>query len=198
MRHKISLSTVVVTLGLTFSTSAAMADRATMLANTCAGCHGTNGVSTGPAIPTIAGMAEDTFTDAMNGYKDDEGGKNPTIMNRIAKAYSDEDIAAMAGFFSKQAFSAAKQDSDAAKVAEGKKIHKKSCEKCHEEGGSKDVDGSGILAGQWMPYLHYSMNDAVSGARTFPKKMTKRIKSVHEKGGDEAIAALLAYYASQK
>jgi cytochrome c553 len=28
-----------------------------MLANTCAGCHGTNGISTGPATPTISGMA---------------------------------------------------------------------------------------------------------------------------------------------
>lgn len=198
MRHKISLSTVVVALGLTFSATAATADRATMLSYTCAGCHGTNGVSTGPAIPTIAGMSEDTFTDAMVAYKDDEGGKNATMMNRIAKGYSDEDIAAMAGFFSKQAFSAAAQDSDAAKVAEGKKIHEKNCEKCHEEGGTKDVDGSGILAGQWMPYLHYSMNDAVSGARTFPKKMTKKLQGVHKDGGDEALAALLAYYASQK
>lgn len=198
MRHKLSLSTVVVALGLTFSTSAAMADRATMLSYTCAGCHGTNGVSSGPAIPSIAGMAEDTFTDSMNAFKDDEGGKNPTIMNRIAKGYSDEDIAAMAGFFSKQKFSAASQEADATKAAEGKKIHEKKCEKCHEEGGTKDVDGSSTLAGQWKPYLQYSLKDALSGERTFPKKMVKKLKSVHEDGGDAAIEALLEYYASQK
>lgn len=208
MRHKISLSTMFVALGLAFSASVAMAadekeaaasdGRATMLSYTCAGCHGTNGVSHGPAIPTIAGLSEDTFTDAMNGYKDDEGGKNPTIMDRIAKGYSDEDIAAMAGFFSKQTFVAADQAADATKAAEGQKIHEKECSKCHEEGGTVDVDGSGILAGQWKPYLHYSLNDAVSGARAFPKKMTKKVQAVHEAGGDDAISALLEYYASQK
>ena len=238
MRHKISLSTMFVAIGLTFSASVAFAadeapakeadakdtkaeapakeadakdakteaaapaaggeGRAAMLAYTCAGCHGTNGVSNGPAIPTIAGMAEDTFTDSMAAFKDEEGGKKPTIMNRIAKGYSDEDIAAMAGFFSKQKFVAAKQDADATKAAEGKKIHKKSCEKCHENGGKEDEDGSGILAGQWKPYLQYSLKDALSGDRTVPKKMAKKLKSVHEGKGDDAIEALLEYYASQQ
>ncbi len=218
MRHKISLSTMFVAIGLTFSASAVFAEdapakteeakteapaagndaRAAMLAYTCAGCHGTNGNSQGPAIPTIAGMAEDTFTDAMNAFKDPEGGKNATIMDRIAKGYSDEDIAAMASFFAKQKFVAAKQDFDAAKAESGKKIHEKSCEKCHEEGGTKDVDGSGILAGQWKPYLHYSLVDALNGDRAVPKKMAKKLKSVHEEKGDAAIAELIEYYASQQ
>jgi sulfide dehydrogenase cytochrome subunit len=34
---------------------------ATMLANTCAGCHGTNGSSVGPSSPTIAGISRDYF-----------------------------------------------------------------------------------------------------------------------------------------
>jgi len=172
--------------------------RATMLAYTCAGCHGTNGVSTGPAIPTIAGMAEDTFTDAMAAYKDKEGGKNATIMGRIAAAYSDEDITAMASFFSKQKFVAAKQDFDAAKAEAGKKIHETQCKKCHEEGGTKDIDGSSILAGQWKPYIHYTLTDVLSGDRTVGKKMAKKVKAAHADGGDDAIAALVEYYASQQ
>jgi sulfide dehydrogenase cytochrome subunit len=235
MGHKISLSTMFVAIGLTFSASIAMAAdeakadakeapaatakadakeapaaaakeapaaggdaRATMLAYTCAGCHGTNGVSTGPAIPTIAGMAEDTFTDAMVAYKDKEGGKNATIMGRIAAGYSDEDIAAMAGFFSKQKFVAAKQDFDAAKAEAGKKIHEAQCKKCHEEGGTKDIDGSSILAGQWKPYTHYTLTDVLSGDRTVGKKMAKKVKAAHAEGGDDAITALVEYYASQQ
>ena len=31
---------------------------ARMLANTCAGCHGTDGSSVGPASPTIAGISQ--------------------------------------------------------------------------------------------------------------------------------------------
>jgi len=235
MGHKISLSTMFVAIGLTFSASVAMAAdeakadakeapaaeakadakeaptakaaaapaasgdaRATMLAYTCAGCHGTNGVSTGPAIPTIAGMSEDTFTDAMAAYKDKEGGKNGTIMGRIAAGYSDDDVAAMAGFFAKQKFVAAKQDFDAAQAKVGKKIHDTQCKKCHEEGGTKDIDGSSILAGQWKPYIHYTLTDVLSGDRTAEKKMTKKVKAAHADGGDDAIAALVEYYASQQ
>jgi len=230
MGHKISLSTMFVAIGLTFSASIAMAAdeakadakeapaaeakadakeaptaaatggdaRATMLAYTCAGCHGTNGVSTGPAIPTIAGMAEDTFTDAMLAYKDKEGGKNATIMDRIAAGYSDDDIAAMAGFFSKQKFVAAKQDFDATKAEAGKKIHEVQCKKCHEEGGTKDIDGSSILAGQWKLYTHYTLTDVLSGDRTVGKKMAKKVKAAHADGGDDAITALVEYYASQQ
>ena len=228
MGHKISLSTMFVAIGLTFGTSVTMAAdeakadakeapateakteakadapaasgdaRATMLAYTCAGCHGTNGVSAGPAIPTIAGLTEDTFTDAMNAYKDKEGGKNGTIMGRIAAAYSDDDIAAMAGFFAKQTFVAAKQDFDASKAEAGKKLHESNCKKCHEEGGTKDIDGSSILAGQWKPYIHYTLTDVLSGDRSVGKKMAKKVKAVHADGGDDAIAALVEYYASQQ
>ncbi len=227
MGHKISLSTIFVAIGLTFSMSVAMAAdeakadakeapaaeakadakeapaaggdaRASMLANTCAGCHGTNGVSTGPAIPTIAGLGEETFTDAMNAYKDKDGGKNGTIMGRIAAGYSDEDIEAMAGFFAKQKFVPAKQEIDTAKAEAGKKLHEKNCKKCHEDGGASDVDGSSILAGQWKPYLNYTLKDVLSGDRTVGKKMLKKVKAVHGDGGDDAIAALVEYYASQQ
>jgi sulfide dehydrogenase cytochrome subunit len=41
---------------------------ATMLANTCAGCHGPDGASGGPATPTIAGLSTEYFVEVMNGY----------------------------------------------------------------------------------------------------------------------------------
>ncbi|MFY9974750.1 MAG: c-type cytochrome, partial [Chromatiaceae bacterium] len=40
---------------------------ARMLAETCAGCHGTDGTSVGPASPTIAGMNGEYFTELMQG-----------------------------------------------------------------------------------------------------------------------------------
>jgi sulfide dehydrogenase cytochrome subunit len=119
-------------------------------------------------------------------------------MGRIAAGYSDEDIAAMAGFFAKQKFVAAKQEIDTAKAEAGKKLHEKSCKKCHEDGGATDVDGSSILAGQWKPYLNYTLKDVLSGDRTVGKKMLKKVKAVHGDGGDDAIAALVEYYASQQ
>ena len=63
---------------------------ATMLADTCVGCHGPEGSSVGPAIPSIAGMSAEYFNTVMKEYKD--GTRYGTIMNRIAKGYSDEEI----------------------------------------------------------------------------------------------------------
>jgi len=68
---------------------------ASAMANTCAGCHGTNGQSVGPASPNLAGMSESYFIDSMMGFKALPKGKNhaedarpATIMQRIAKGYT--------------------------------------------------------------------------------------------------------------
>jgi sulfide dehydrogenase cytochrome subunit len=63
---------------------------------TCAGCHGTDGAG-GTAIPPLKGRDAEYLETAMMEYKAD---KRPgTIMPRIAKGYSDEDIKAVAAYF---------------------------------------------------------------------------------------------------
>lgn len=166
-----------------------------MLANTCAGCHGTNGSSVGPASPTIAAMDKEVFTDAMKAYKD--GSRAATIMDRIAKGYTDEQFAAMAEFFAAQKFVAADQKADAALAKKGAALHKKYCEKCHEDGGKSAADG-GILAGQWMTYMHYSMEDFMGGKRPMPKKMKTEVDKMTKAAGADGAAQLLNFYASQK
>jgi len=169
-----------------------------MLGNTCAGCHGTNGVSQGPATPTIAGISKDYFIDAMMAYKDAENPRASTIMTRIAKGYSDDEIKAMAGFFSGKAFVGHQQKSNAGLAKKGAKLHDKYCEKCHEDGGRSAEDDAGILAGQWTPYLHYTMEDFNSGAREMPKKMKKKMDAMVKAHGDAGQEQLLNYYGSQK
>lgn len=169
---------------------------AEMLSNTCAGCHGTYGASTGPAIPTIAGLSKEYFVEVMKAYQ--EGTAYSTIMGRIAKGYSEDEIKAMAGYFYDQPFVKAKQSFDEKLVKEGGKIHDKYCEKCHAEGGSSREDDSGIMAGQWTPYLKWTMSDFKDGRREMPKKMKKKVNDMLEKKGDAGLEALLAYYASQK
>ncbi|MCK5697263.1 MAG: c-type cytochrome [Gammaproteobacteria bacterium] len=166
------------------------------LANTCAGCHGIDGNSKGPAIPSIAEMSAEYFTEAMKGYKSDEPAKN-TVMTRIAKGYSDAEIDLMAGYFAKQTMVRQKQDFDATQAKAGAKLHKKYCEKCHEDGGRSAEDDSGILAGQWAPYLHYTMADYIAGDRQMPKKMKKKVKKAL-KADPKAMEKLIHYYGSQK
>jgi sulfide dehydrogenase cytochrome subunit len=167
------------------------------LANTCAGCHGTDGSSFGPATPSLAGVSTEYFIDAMNSYKDPEG-RNSTIMSRIAKGYTDEEIKLMAGYFSKQKMVRQAQTFDAKKAKAGAKLHKKYCEKCHEDGGRSSEDDAGILAGQWVEYLQFTMDDFKNGKRDMPKKMKKKVKKLEKKKGAEGMTQLMHFYGSQK
>jgi len=68
---------------------------------TCVACHGNNGVSViGPQYPTLAGQHADYIAQALHDYKNGKR-KNP-IMSAQAAGIKEEDIAAIAAFFSKQ------------------------------------------------------------------------------------------------
>lgn len=164
------------------------------LAFTCAGCHGTDGSSVGPSSPSIAGMDPEVFIDAMKAYKADQ--RNSTIMNRIAKGYTNAQFKEMALFFAQQKLRAAPQEHDAALAARGAKLHDTYCGKCHENGGRPG--DAGTLAGQWIPYLEYTMDDFRLGKREWPYKMKRKVDAVVAEEGDQAIRALIHYYASQQ
>ncbi|MEE9448026.1 MAG: c-type cytochrome, partial [Arenicellales bacterium] len=159
---------------------------------TCAGCHGTNGASTGPATPSIGGMSEIYMIDAMTDYKN--GDRPSTIMTRIAKGYSDEEIVAMSKFFADQPYVRANQVFDAAMAAKGKDLHEDNCSKCHDEGGTLADDDAGFLKGQWSNYIAYSFEDFHSGDRDMPKKMKKKMKKVSDNSAK--MSALIEYYKS--
>lgn len=165
-----------------------------MLSHTCAACHGTNGSSVA-FTPSIAGNSEEYFIDSMKAFK--SGERKATVMDRIAKGYSDDEIAKMASYFAKQPMKPMKQAYSASMAEMGKKLHEESCNKCHEDGGKKADDG-GILAGQSLIYMQHSMEDFKAGSREAPKKMRKRVKNVVDKHGQKGIDALLNYYASQQ
>ena len=168
------------------------APTATMLADTCAGCHGTDGASAGPATPSIAGNSEIYMVDTMMAFK--SGERPATVMGRIAKGYSEEEFKLMGSYFAKQPIAKTSQQLDAAKVAAGEKLFGKNCEKCHDEKGGLADDDSGILASQWLPYLQYSMADFKAGSREMAKKMKKKV----DKLSDDELEALLQFFASQQ
>jgi sulfide dehydrogenase cytochrome subunit len=167
-----------------------------MLANTCAGCHGPDGSSTGPATPSIAGVSEEYMIEIMEDYAKDKYAS--TIMGRIAKGYTEEEIKAMAKFFAGKKMKTIDQKANSTMATKGKRLHDKYCEKCHEDGGRSAEDDAGILAGQMMPYLANTMEDFHAGTREMPKKMAKKMKSMYKKAGDEGVEALVNYYGSQQ
>lgn len=164
------------------------------LGGTCAACHGYNGSSVG-IIPSIAGNTVDYFVDTMEAFK--SGERKSTVMGRVAKGYSSEEIQKMAEFFAAQPSRPMEQKFDSAKAALGAKIHEESCNKCHKDGG-KSGEEDPILAGQSMLYLQYSMADFKNKDREPDKKMSKKVKEVIEKHGREGLEALIHYYGSHK
>jgi sulfide dehydrogenase cytochrome subunit len=178
-----------------FVTPAFAENDAETLANTCAGCHGTDGSSHGPATPTIAALSPDYFIISMQDFKT---GKRPsTIMGRIAKAYSDADIEAMAEYFEEKTFVRTRQTIDPAKVGKGKELAKKYCGSCHEEEG-KVGEGVGVLAGQWLPYLQFSLADFLDGSRQMEKRQKQKFDKLITEQGKEAFQPILHYYANVK
>ncbi len=169
---------------------------ASMLGDTCAGCHGTNGASSGPATPTISGLSKDYFVETMQGFANDE--IPSTVMNRIAKGYSDEELGILADYFGDKPFVKSKQNFDAELAKKGAKLHEKYCEKCHGDGGQSADDDAGVLAGQWNPYVQWTLADFKSGDREASKKMKKKLQKLLDREGSKGINALLNYYASQQ
>lgn len=67
-----------------------------VLALSCLNCHGPGGKSAG-AIPSISGKSEDFIKNAMMDFRADRRA-GTTVMGRLAKGYSDDEIAAMAKY----------------------------------------------------------------------------------------------------
>lgn len=174
------------------STQLSAAPTASMLADACAGCHGTDGASLGPATPTIGGQSKKYLIDSMKAFK--SGARPSPVMGQIARGYTDEEIELMAGFFAAKPYVRANQAVDAARVVAGEKLYGVNCETCHLKNGAAADDAAGRLAGQWLPYLQYAMQDFRSGARTIPEKMKDKLDAL-----DEAqIDATLHFIAGQK
>lgn len=181
--------------GLALSGAAwAATPSAVMLANTCAACHGTGGSSVAQ-IPSLAGAPAEYFVETMKAFKN--GARKATVMDRVAKGYSDEEIALMGDYFAQQKLIPMKQGFDKAKASQGQRLHDKFCEKCHEDGGRKPDQG-GVLAGQSMTYLTFSMADFLDGQRTMDKDMKKKVDEMLQSHDKSSIDALIHFYGSQQ
>lgn len=192
-------------LGFTLvATAGAWAADAGKLAEGCANCHGKDGVSTESDVPTIAGFSAAYLDESLTRYKNKErrcpeakylsGDKKgqKTDMCKIAKDLSAADIKQLSQHYAGKKFVRAKQKFDPALAKKGAVLHERSCEKCHAENGSSPKDDSGILAGQWMPYLQEALADFKNGKRPIDKKMRPKIEKLDKADFD----ALVHYYGS--
>lgn len=165
-----------------------------MLVDNCANCHGSDGKSTGNAIPTIAGLSRDYIINIMAAYQNDE--RASTIMGRLARGYSTEQVALMADALATQTYTAAEQTTDAQLVPLGRKIHDENCGVCHTENGRSLVTGS-PLAGQWKTYLAATLLDYQENAPvSVPDAMMVQVNALESRYGATALAAIVDFYAA--
>ena len=67
------------------------------LAASCSGCHGTHGVAE-EGMESLAGVKKEELLKKMMDFKTRK--KPATVMHQLAKGYTDEQLAALVGYFS--------------------------------------------------------------------------------------------------
>ena len=145
---KLVMLALVVTIGLTSLANASEekimgdAEKGKALSTSCAACHGSDGNSSNPEWPKLAGQSESYLIKQLMDYRSDK--RKNAVMSSMAKAIeSDEDVLHLAAFY---ANSEAKEGKAKNKniVADGESIYRggiveagvAACSACHGPAGS--------------------------------------------------------------
>jgi sulfide dehydrogenase cytochrome subunit len=179
-------------IGLAIGAAHAADTKTESLARTCNACHGENGVSVGPNMPSIGGLSETYLEQVMLQWKNNE--RYSATMGRHFKGYSDVELASLAAYYSKLPWVPVVQHADAKILAQGKEASDR-CETCHgATGGAPDDKDTPMLNGQWAEYIHLEMLKYRNEALKMPhKKMRNNAKKL-----DEAdLLPVAQHYAAQ-
>ncbi len=126
------------------------------LTQRCLGCHGHDGNSTHPAMPSLAGQNATYLIKAMKKYRDGKRGNK--MMTDVAKGLSDNDIEGNATYFATRTPVKTKQTSSTNTLpifdplGDGEKLAA-SCNGCHGKNGNNPNKGTPRLAGLSTNYL---------------------------------------------
>lgn len=171
-----------VTIGLLAASVTWAADAApSMLADACAPCHGTDGKSPG-AIPALSGKSADYIVQRMLEFK--AGAREGTVMNRIAKGYSDTEIAAVARHVAALGQPAAAGGATPSALADA-------CAACHGTDG-RSPGAIPALSGKSAAYITQRMLEFKTGARA--GTVMNRIAKGYD---DDEIAAIAQHLGNE-
>jgi cytochrome c553 len=97
--------------GMTISLLSALAVAAEMPpgASSCSGCHAAS-ASVQTPVPPLAGRPTENTVAALRGFR--SGTRPATVMDRIAKGFTDDEFAAIAAWYAAQKLEPAKKKSD--------------------------------------------------------------------------------------
>jgi len=129
-----------------FSAAAGAADP-----NLCAACHGDNGNSTNPAVPSLAAQPAQFISTSLYMFR--EGNRKDDQMTPMAKPLKNAEMNELAAYFAKQPAAPPKHQSKPESVEAGAALAKKyNCSQCH---GPRMLGQQHIprIAGQQYEYL---------------------------------------------
>lgn len=97
MKQKMSAMLVACAAILGGSVQAADIEAGKVKSATCAGCHGTAGISNNPMWPNLAGQKPAYLVKQLKAFRD--GTRSDPMMTPMAKPLSDDDIANLAAYY---------------------------------------------------------------------------------------------------
>jgi len=187
MKFKFLIAVFSLVMGVSATAVAADAAAGEGKSAMCAACHMPDGNSVVGQFPKLAGQHASYIAKQLSDFKDMQ--RKNDIMFGMAAALSEEDMADIAAYFSKQTMSAGAAD-DASKVALGEAIYRggniqsgvPACMGCHGPTGAGNPPAKyPVLAGQHVEYTLTQLkgfhgdtrdNDPNSMMRDVAKRMT--------------------------
>jgi cytochrome c553 len=159
-------------------------------AQVCAACHGPDGNSTNPAIPSIAGHPAQSISTQLYQFRD--GNRKDPQMSPLAANLSNADMNDLAAYFASQKVAPPKHQTAPATAAVGPGLVKKlNCTQCHGPAllGQQHIPR---IAGQQADYLRAQLKGFKAGTRA---DMDGNMTAAAQPLSDQDIEVLVDYIA---
>jgi cytochrome c553 len=149
----------------------------------CGGCHGSHGVSTDSATPSLASEDPQYLTQAIKAYRTT---RKHELMQRLVATLSDQDIDNVVAFYATQKSKPAENGQTLLKSITDK------CDRCHAGGQDNPALAIPIIGGQDKDYLTLALR-----AYRDDKRGNSMMHNMSLPYGDAIIESIASYYASQ-
>ena len=152
----------------------------------CSGCHGDKGVSTDPAIPSLAGQDAQYIATAIGAYK--VGARADETMRGIAVSLDDAVAKNLAAFYASQAPQPTKVRKPLTTAEWAQR-----CDRCHGVNGNSTEPDLPALAAQRQDYLEKVLHAYRTGERKSPQ-----MAAMSEVLTETDVENIAAYYSRQR
>ena len=155
----------------------------------CATCHGADGLPVVENVPIIAGQHKSNLLIVLQEFRNGE--RTSDLMGPIAKNLSDDDMKALAAYFSALPWPAYREPADAASITRVQALDAvEKCTSCHRE-GFVGYAGTPRVANQKLDYLIKTLSDFHDNKRPNMPRMTALVRNLSA----DDIAAMAHYLA---